>query len=191
MNSAESVRKITRVRVVLGTALAAVTLEVIFFAYSLGSFLASSHNTVTFGAVVVTAAGALVCQCFYLGHLVRPERHRDYRWHRRVEFYPLGILTFLTVAMAVSWVLTLFQSFSAELWEAVRAHATGWVRVKLSALATVWVLLGALNWALALFHHHSSKSNVLVVRNGDTLLAASEAPPAFTDPVYDDDHDEI
>ena len=161
---------IDRTRAVFSVAITAIILEVFFFIYALGSFLASSHGTITFGGVVVAAAGVLIFQSIYFWQLIHTKRHQDYRWHSRVEFYPIAILSFFTVALVVSWVLTLFQSFSVELWDAVRDHTTGWVRFKLTILAMAWILLAGINWTLALFHHHGTKTNVLIVREGEVPL---------------------
>ncbi len=156
--------KLTKPQVIIGIASVAFFLELLFFFYVLIAFWHSNHRTLTFISIVVAVGGVFAMQTVYFWNILHSEKYIDYRWHRRVEFYPLATFTFFSFALGSSWVMTLLQSFSDKLWDAISEQTTVGVRVELVLLVIVWFMLLALSWALALFHHHYSTSSVLIVQ---------------------------
>ncbi len=157
--------RFTKPQIIVSVASVAIFLELLLFLYVLIAFWHSNHRTFTFISIVMAVIGVFATRTVYFWNILHSDKYTNHRWHRRVEFYPLATFTFFSFALASSWVMTLLQSFSEKLWDTISEQTTVGVRVELVLLVIVWFILLALNWALALFHHHYSKSTVLIVRN--------------------------
>lgn len=158
-------------RAVGGAIITTVLLTMGVFVYVLVSFHRGNHESYAFIGLMVTLMLTVVGQIAHFWFIFHAAGgRRDYRWHRSMELVPLVTCTLFSVAVGAAWMSTLLQSFSTDLWTAVRAHTTTWERAKLIVLLVMGVVVLALSWALTLFHHGRSKSDVLVTRGEDTSM---------------------